>query len=70
MNASQLVRAIKAHIAKGDHAKDKSEQHYVSAGLHLKTLKAEHDGSWAEWTALLRTKCSLSIWRRSPRPAP
>jgi hypothetical protein len=41
MNESQLVRAIKAHIEKGDKAAEKSEQHYITAGQHLKTLKAQ-----------------------------
>jgi hypothetical protein len=41
MNQSQLVRTIKAHIAKGDKAKakDKAEQHYIAAGQYLKQLK-------------------------------
>jgi len=29
MNESQLVRTIKAHIERGDKAKDKAEQHYI-----------------------------------------
>jgi hypothetical protein len=29
MNASQLIRTIKAHIEKGDKARDKAEQHYI-----------------------------------------
>jgi hypothetical protein len=47
MNETQLVRTIKAHIAKGDRASEKSEQHYIAAGLHLKTLKTLHDGGGA-----------------------
>jgi hypothetical protein len=39
MNEAQLVRTIKAHIAKGDKAKDKAEQHYIAAGQYLKQLK-------------------------------
>ena len=39
MNETQLVRTIKAHIAKGDKAKDKAEQHYIAAGQYLKQLK-------------------------------
>src|SRR5262249_24168382 len=42
--AAQLTSTIKAHIAKGDKAADKAEQHYIAAGQHLKQLKAEHDG--------------------------
>ena len=49
-----LIKTIKAHIAKGDKAADKAEQHYIAAGQHLKTLKAEHAGSWSEWEELLR----------------
>jgi hypothetical protein len=68
MHVGQLIKAIKAHIAKGDHAKDKAEQHYISAGQHLKTLKARHDtdgGNWAEWSELLTGKCDLSTGRAS-----
>ncbi|TMJ91110.1 MAG: hypothetical protein E6G76_03995, partial [Alphaproteobacteria bacterium] len=39
MNESQLIRHIKAHIARGDKAKDKAEQHYIAAGQYLKELK-------------------------------
>jgi hypothetical protein len=34
-NSEQRWRAVKAHIAKGDKAKDKAEQHYIAAGQHL-----------------------------------
>jgi len=34
-----IAKLIKAHIEKGDKAKDKAEQHYIAAGLHLKELK-------------------------------
>ena len=36
---SQLARAIRARIEKGDKAKDKAEQHYIAVGQHLKQLK-------------------------------
>jgi len=65
MNESQLVRAIKAHIEKGDKAKDKAEQHYIAAGQHLKTLKAEHKGNWAEWEELLKSKIGIGKSRAS-----
>jgi hypothetical protein len=68
MHVEQLIKTIKAHIAKGDHAKDRAEQHYISAGQHLKTLKAQHDtkgSNWAEWAELLRSKCDLSTGRAS-----
>jgi len=41
MTEEQIVRNIKAHIAKGDKAAEKSEQHYIAAGQHLKTLKRQ-----------------------------
>src|SRR5262245_10551013 len=65
MNDSQLIQTIKAHIAKGDKAKDKAEQHYIAAGQHLKTLKAGHGGSWAEWEELLKTKIGIGKSRAS-----
>jgi hypothetical protein len=65
MNETQLVAAIKAHIAKGDKAQDKAEQHYIAAGQHLKTLKAQHEGSWAEWEALLKERVGIGKSRAS-----
>ena len=65
MNESQLIQTIKAHIIKGDKAKDKAEQHYIAAGQHLKTLKASHGGSWAEWEELLKTKIGIGKSRAS-----
>jgi hypothetical protein len=65
VNEQQIIRAIKAHIAKGDHASEKAEQHYIAAGQHLKTLKAEHDGTWAEWEELLKTKIGIGKSRAS-----
>jgi hypothetical protein len=65
MNESQLVQAIKVHIAKGDKAADKADQRYRSAGQHLKTLKAAHGGSWAEWEELLKTKIGIGKSRAS-----
>jgi hypothetical protein len=52
-----LISTIKAHISAGDKAQDKAQRHYIAAGQHLKQLKAEHDGhdgTWAEWEALLK----------------
>jgi hypothetical protein len=36
---ARLISTIKAHIAKGDKAAEKAEQHYIAAGQHLATLK-------------------------------
>jgi hypothetical protein len=65
MNETQLISTIKAHIVKGDQAKDKADQHYVSAGQHLKTLKAQHEGTWVEWEALLKDKVGIGKSRAS-----
>jgi len=62
---AQLISRIKAHIEKGDRAAEKSEQHYIAAGQHLKTLKAEHAGNWADWENLLKTKVGIGTGRAS-----
>src|SRR5262249_44197607 len=65
---TQLIGLIKAHIAKGDKAKEKADQHYMAAGQHLKALKAEHDaagGTWAEWEELLKEKIDIGKSRAS-----
>jgi hypothetical protein len=61
----RLVSAIKAHIEKGDRCREKADQHYVSAGQHLKTLKADHAATWAEWEAVLRDRVKISTGRAS-----
>lgn len=63
MTASRLVEHIKAHIEKGDQARDKSEQHYIAAGQYLATLKKEHTGNWNEWKAMLKDRVNLSTSR-------
>src|ERR1700741_1579538 len=65
MKETQLVKTIKAHIAAGDKAAEKSNNHYTAAGQHLKTLKASHGGTWAEWEALLRDKIGIGKSRAS-----
>jgi hypothetical protein len=46
-----LVDTIKAHLAKGAQSKEKSDQHYITAGLRLKELKARKPGEtpWPEY---------------------
>src|SRR5579863_6826776 len=44
----QLVETIRTLIGKGDHATDKAEQYYISAGRHLKTLKERDPETWLE----------------------
>jgi hypothetical protein len=62
---AQLITTIKAHIAKGDKAAEKAEQHYNVAGQHLKTLKAAHAGTWDEWETLLKTEIGIGKSRAS-----
>ena len=57
--SEQRWKEVKAHIAKGDKAKGKADDHYLAAGLLLKELKAEHDGrggSWTEWEVKVKEK--------------
>jgi hypothetical protein len=60
-----LISTIKAHISAGDKAQDKAQQHYIAAGQHLKTLKASHTGTWAEWEELLKDKIGIGKSRAS-----
>ena len=46
VDQEQLIKTIKALVAKGDKAREKSDQFYIAAGQHIKTLKAEHAGTW------------------------
>jgi hypothetical protein len=65
VNEQQLTRTIKVLIAKGDKAREKSEQFYIAAGQHLKTLKAQHKGTWAAWESLLKDKIGIGKSRAS-----
>jgi hypothetical protein len=65
MNKTELIARIKTHIEKGDQAAEKSEQHYVTAGLHLIDLKAQHKGNWQDWQTLLKTKVGIGKSRAS-----
>jgi hypothetical protein len=61
MNEAQIVKTIKAHIAKGDQLKDKSKQHYISAGQHLETLKKDgaHKRNGLTWEQYVKDKCGI-----------
>jgi hypothetical protein len=61
----ELAKTIKALVEKADKAKEKAEQFYIAAGLHLITLKAEHKGTWTEWEKLVKKKCGLAKSRAS-----
>jgi hypothetical protein len=55
-------------IAKGDKAKRKAEDFYITAGQHLKELKAQHDdagGTWAEWEIKVKERTGLGKSRAS-----
>jgi hypothetical protein len=65
IDADQRWKAVRAHIAKGDRANEKAEQHFISAGQHLAALKAEHTGTWAEWEVLVKEKAGIGKTRAS-----
>jgi hypothetical protein len=65
MDQERLISTIKAHIASGDKATGKAEQHYIAVGQYLATLKKEHTRDWAEWEELLKTKVDISTGRAS-----
>jgi hypothetical protein len=65
MTQDELAKTIKSLVEKGDRAKEKSDQFYMAAGLHLLTLRAEHKGTWAEWEELVRQKCGIGKSRAS-----
>jgi hypothetical protein len=58
----QLIDTIKAHVEKGDKARNKAEQHYASAGLYLKALR-EASPSKAAWETVVKSKCGLGATR-------
>jgi hypothetical protein len=64
MSEERLIENIKAHIERGDKAKDKSEQHYISAGQHLKALKETYH-TWKKWEMILKRKVHISTGRAS-----
>jgi hypothetical protein len=65
VSVAEHCRRIKAHIAKGDKAVEKADEHYKAAGIYLKELKAEHADTWAKWATLLKTKIGISTGRAS-----
>ena len=60
-----LIKTIKAHLSKGEKADGKAKEHYLAAGLHLKTLKEQHQGTWTEWDALLKDRLGIGKSRAS-----
>jgi hypothetical protein len=54
--------AAKACIAKGNKAEAKANDFYITAGQHLKALKAAHDErghTWDAWEALLKERVGI-----------
>jgi hypothetical protein len=61
----QRWKAVKACIAKGDKAKRKAEDSYITAGQHLNALKAEHTGTWFKWEIKLKERAGIGKSRAS-----
>jgi hypothetical protein len=67
-----LVRYIRAHVRKGEAAREraaqnhkKSEDHFIAAGQYLTMLKVTYAPTWQHWEALLKIKVKLSTGRAS-----
>src|ERR1700738_1824428 len=55
-----LGGTIKAHIAAGDKATDKAEEHYKAAGIHLSEAKERVARTKGQtWTAFLTKHCEI-----------
>jgi len=65
---NQHWSAAKECIAKGDKAAAKANDFHITAGQHLKVLKAAHDesgGTFAAWEALLKERVGIGKSRAS-----
>jgi hypothetical protein len=60
-----LFRTINVLVAKGDKAKEKSEQFYIAAGQHLKNLKDNFGLKGGQWEETLKVQCNISTGRAS-----
>jgi len=65
---SLLIRHIKAHIHKGEAAKEratknqkKSDDHFIAAGLQLTLLKTHYAPSWQAWETILKAKVGFPL---------
>jgi hypothetical protein len=63
--SDQRWKLVRAHIAKGDKAKTKADDHYIAAGLVLADLKAEHTGTWEEWEVKVKEQAGIGKSRAS-----
>jgi len=62
VDETQLAKEIRVYVEKGDKARDKAEQYYIAAGLHLKKLR-DHAPSKADWEELIKNRCGLGTSR-------
>jgi hypothetical protein len=62
MDPERIAHEIKVLVEKGNYAKEKAQQFYIAAGLHLKTLRDAVPGK-AAWARLVKEKCDLSASR-------
>jgi hypothetical protein len=67
-----LVRYIRAHVRKGEAAREraaqnhkKSEDHFIAAGQYLTMLEVTYAPTWQHWEALLKIKVKISTGRAS-----
>jgi hypothetical protein len=66
--SEQRWKAVRTCIEKADKAAEKARDWQITAGQHLKALKAEHDaggGTWAEWESLVKEKAGIGKSRAS-----
>jgi hypothetical protein len=66
--SEQRWKYVRACIDKAEKAANKARDWQITAGQHLKALKAEHDdggGTWAEWEELVKEKAGISKSRAS-----
>lgn len=58
MPLPELAKRIVVLIEKGDAAKEKADQYYIAAGIHLKDMKARKPGG-TTWVEYVNEKCGL-----------
>src|SRR5262245_28382783 len=66
--SEQRWKAVRTCIEKADKAAEKARDWQITAGQHLRALKAEHDaggGTWAEWESLVKEKAGIGKSRAS-----
>jgi hypothetical protein len=62
LSRATTAKTIRVLIQKGDHAADRAEQFFKSAGYHLKTLQTlKPEGE--TWESYVKKQCGISIRR-------